>query len=66
MAAELHDLLRKVARPNRSDVDKELTFSVQQRAVGENGEGIRTISLNGNSDDAEEPAAAAKADGATP
>ena len=48
MAAELHDLLRKVANPCVSDVEKELTFRVQQRAFGEYGETIRTISLNGN------------------
>jgi hypothetical protein len=50
MAAELHDLLRKVAHPGVSDVDKDLTFRVQQQAFGEYGETIRTISLNGNKD----------------
>jgi hypothetical protein len=35
MASELHDLLRKVAHPNVSDVDKELTFRVQQQAFGD-------------------------------
>jgi hypothetical protein len=48
MAAELHDLLRKVAHPNVGDVDKELQFKVEQRAAGEYGEVLRTISLNGN------------------
>jgi hypothetical protein len=48
MAAELHDLLRKVAHPNVGDVDKELQFKVEQRAAGEDGEILRTISLNGN------------------
>jgi len=50
MSAELHDLLRKVAHPNVSDVDKELTFRVQQQAFGGHGETIRIISLNGNKD----------------
>jgi hypothetical protein len=50
MAAELHDLLRQVAHPSLCDVDKELTFRVQQQAFGEYGETIRTISLNGNRD----------------
>jgi hypothetical protein len=50
MASQLHDLLRKVAHPNVSDVDKELTFRVQQQAFGEYGETLRTISLNGNKD----------------
>jgi hypothetical protein len=49
MAAELHDLLRKVAHPSVSDVDKDLTFRVQQQAFGEYGETIRTISLNNSS-----------------
>ena len=42
MAAELHDLLCKVAHPNVGDVDKELQFKVEQRAADEYGE-IRTI-----------------------
>jgi hypothetical protein len=50
MAAELHDLLRKVANPNVHDLDKELSFRVQQTAVGERGETLRTISLNGNAE----------------
>ena len=50
MAAELHDLLRKVANPNLHDLDKELTFRVQQKAFGEYGETLRTISLNGNAE----------------
>ena len=48
MAAELHDLLRKVANPNVHGLDKELTFRVQQTALSEGGETLRTISLNGN------------------
>ena len=50
MAAELHDLLRKVANPEVHGPDKELTFRVQQTAHGEDGETLRTISLNGNAD----------------
>ena len=50
MAAELHDLLRKVANPNVHGLDKELSFRVQQTAHGEYGETLRTISLNGNAD----------------
>jgi hypothetical protein len=50
MAAELHDLLRKVANPEVHDLEKELTFRVQQKAHGEYGETLRTISLNGNAD----------------
>jgi hypothetical protein len=42
--------LRKLAHPSVSDVDKDLTFRVQQQAFGEYGETIRTISLNGNKD----------------
>jgi hypothetical protein len=42
--------LDSVANPSVSDVDKELTFRVQQQAFGEYGETIRTISLNGNKD----------------
>src|ERR1700682_619773 len=47
MAAELHDLLRRVANPNVHGLDKDLTFRVQQTAFGEYGETLRTISLNG-------------------
>jgi hypothetical protein len=53
MSAELHDLLRKVANPEAHDLDKELTFRVQQTAQtahGEYGETLRTISLNGNAE----------------
>jgi hypothetical protein len=50
LAAELHDLLRKVANPNVHGFDKELTFRVQQTAIGEYGETLRTISLNGNAE----------------
>jgi hypothetical protein len=50
MAAELHDLLRKVANPNVHDLDKELTFRVQQTALGDHGEALRTILLNGNAE----------------
>jgi hypothetical protein len=50
MAAELHDLLRKVANPNVHGLDKELSFRVQQTALGEYGETLRTISLNGNAE----------------
>jgi hypothetical protein len=50
MAAELHGLLRKVANPNVHDLDKELTFRVEQTAHGEHGETLRTISLNGNAE----------------
>jgi hypothetical protein len=50
MAAQLHDLLRKVANPNVHGLDKELSFRVQQTAVGEYGETLRTISLNGNAE----------------
>jgi|SRR6516165_7515554 hypothetical protein len=50
MAAELHRLLRQVANPNVHDIDKELTFRVQQTAHGENGETLRTISLSGNAE----------------
>jgi hypothetical protein len=42
--------LRKVADPEVHDLDKELTFRVQQKAHGEHGETLRTISLNGNAD----------------
>jgi hypothetical protein len=48
MAAELRDFLRKVARPNVHDLEKELTFRVQQTAIGEHGETLRTISLEGD------------------
>ena len=34
MAAELHDLLCKVANPNVHGLDKELSFRVQQTAPG--------------------------------
>ena len=50
MAAELHDLLRKVARPDVPGLDKDFSFRVQQTAVGEYGEALRTISLNGNAE----------------
>ncbi len=50
MAAELHDLLRKVANPNVHDLDKELSFRVQQTTLGDQGETLRTISLNGNAE----------------
>jgi hypothetical protein len=50
MAAELHDLLRKVANPEVHGPDKELAFRVQQTAQGEYGEAVRTISLNGNAE----------------
>jgi hypothetical protein len=50
MAAQLHDLLRKVANPNVHGLDKELSFRVQQTAHGEYGETLRTISLNGNAE----------------
>ena len=50
MAAELHDLLRKVANPNVHGLDRELSFRVQQTALGEHGETLRTISLNGNAE----------------
>jgi hypothetical protein len=50
MAAELHDLLRKVANPDVHGLDKELTFRVEQTAHGEGGETLRTISLNGNAE----------------
>ena len=50
MAAELHDLLRKVANPNVHGLDKELSFPVQQTAHGEYGETLRIISLNGNAE----------------
>jgi hypothetical protein len=50
MAAELHDLLRKVANPNVHGLEKELIFRVQQTAEGEFGETLRIISLNGNRD----------------
>ena len=48
MVAELHDLLCKVARPNVHDREKELTFRVQQTAIGAHGETLRTISLEGD------------------
>jgi hypothetical protein len=50
MAAELHDLLRKVANPDVHGLDAELSFRVQQKAFGEYGETLRTISLNGNAE----------------
>ena len=50
MAAELHDLLRKVANPQVHGLDKELTFRVEQTAHGADGETLRTISLNGNAE----------------
>jgi hypothetical protein len=50
MAAELHDLLRMVANPNVHGPDAELTFRVQRTALGEYGETLRTISLNGNAE----------------
>jgi hypothetical protein len=40
MAAQLHDLLRKVANPNVHGLDKELSFRVQQTAHGEYGEAL--------------------------
>jgi hypothetical protein len=40
----------KVANPNVHGLDKELTFRVQQTAIGEYGETLRTISLNGNAE----------------
>jgi hypothetical protein len=49
-AAELHDLLRQVARPDVPGMDKDFSFRVQQTAHGEYGEALRTISLNGNAE----------------
>jgi hypothetical protein len=48
MAAGLHNLLRQVANPQVHGLDKDQTFRVEQTAFGENGEPLRTISLNGN------------------
>jgi hypothetical protein len=48
IAAELHDLLRKVARPNVHDLENELTFRVQQTEIGSHGETLHTISLEGD------------------
>jgi len=52
MAAELHDLLRQVARPDvpGPGLDKDFSFRVQQTALGEYGEALRTTSLNGNAE----------------
>ena len=50
MAAELHALLRKVANPDVHDLDKELTFRVEQTAHGKQGETLRTISFSGNAE----------------
>jgi hypothetical protein len=52
MAAELHDLLRRVARPDvpGPGLDKDFSFRVQQTALGEYGEALPTISLNGNAE----------------
>jgi hypothetical protein len=48
MAAELHDLQRKVANPQVHGLEKDLTFRVEQTAFEDHGETLRTISLNGN------------------
>ena len=48
MAAALHDRLRRVASPNVKDADQELTLRVRQKALGEGGETLRTISLEGD------------------
>jgi hypothetical protein len=49
-SSELHDLLRQVANPNVHGLDKDLTFKVQELALGPESfpETLRTISLNGN------------------
>jgi hypothetical protein len=47
-SSKLHDLLQKVAHPSVPGLDKELTFRVLQKAPGEYGETLRTISMNGN------------------
>jgi hypothetical protein len=43
-------MLRKLAHPSVSGLDKDLTFRVQQHAAGEHGEVLRTISLNGKAE----------------
>lgn len=37
-----------ISAQDRHDLDKELTFRVEQTPLGEQGETLRTISLNGN------------------
>src|SRR5258708_40202446 len=49
MAAELHDLLRKVANPNVNGLDNELSFRGQQTASGEYGGTLPTLLLKCNS-----------------